>query len=67
MQSFSNELKALSQDWPSKLIAYVLMPDHFHLIVNPPDGRIREFVRYWSSLRSFYSQDDEPPSVDHGR
>ncbi|HKY28035.1 MAG TPA: transposase, partial [Pyrinomonadaceae bacterium] len=31
--------------WPCKLIAYVLMPDHFHLIVNPRDGRVREFLR----------------------
>jgi putative transposase len=42
---FLSELKTLNQDWPSKLIAYVLMPDHFHLIVNPRDGRIREFTR----------------------
>ena len=31
-------------EWPFKLIAYVLMSDHFHLIVNPQDGRIRELV-----------------------
>ena len=39
------ELKSLNQAWPSKLIAYVLMPDHFHLISNPRDGRIKEFTR----------------------
>ena len=44
-QAFLVELKTLNQDWPSKLIAYVLMPDHFHLISNPRDGRIREFTR----------------------
>jgi REP element-mobilizing transposase RayT len=38
-------LKSLNQEWPSKLIAYVLMPDHFHLICNPRDGCIREFCR----------------------
>jgi REP-associated tyrosine transposase len=42
---FLEELKTLNQNWPSKLIAYVLMPDHFHLIANPRDGRIREFTR----------------------
>ncbi len=42
---FLDELKTLNQEWPSKLIAYVLMPDHFHLISNPRDGRIREFAR----------------------
>jgi putative transposase len=44
-EEFLAELKSLNQDWPSKLIAYVLMPDHFHFIVNPRDGRIKEFIR----------------------
>ena len=44
-RAFLTELKTLSQDWPSKLIVYVLMPDHFHLIVNPRDGRIKDFIR----------------------
>ena len=44
-QAFLNELKVLNQNWPSKLIAYVLMPDHFHLICNPRDGCVREFIR----------------------
>lgn len=42
--AFLQELRDLNQKWPSKLIAYVLMPDHFHLISNPRDGRIREFI-----------------------
>jgi len=42
--SFLETLKDLNQQWPSKLIAYVLMPNHFHLISNPCDGRIREFI-----------------------
>jgi REP element-mobilizing transposase RayT len=37
-------LATIIRDWPSKLIAYVLMPDHSNLIVNPCDGRIREFM-----------------------
>jgi putative transposase len=40
--------------WPFKLIAYVLMPDHFHFIVNPQDGRIRELagvIKGGSSIR----------------
>ena len=44
-KAFLTELDTLNQDWPSKLIAYVMMPDHFHLIVYPRDGRIREFTR----------------------
>ena len=48
--AFLEELKSLNQKWPSKPIAYVLMPDHFHLISNPRDGRIKEFVGALKSL-----------------
>lgn len=49
-QSFIETLATLLEDWPCKLIAYVLMPDHTHLIVNPQDGRIREFTGKLKSL-----------------
>jgi REP element-mobilizing transposase RayT len=49
-QSFIDTLATLLNEWPSKLIAYVLVPDHFHLIVNPRDGRIREFTGKLKSL-----------------
>jgi REP element-mobilizing transposase RayT len=42
--AFLEVLHSTNQTWPSKTIAYVLMPDHFHLIANPRDGRIKEFV-----------------------
>ena len=44
-EAFLSELGRLNEEWPSKLIAYVLMPDHFHFISNPQDGAIREFLR----------------------
>jgi putative transposase len=44
-KAFLGELQTLLQQWPAKLIAYVLIPDHFHLILNPKDGRIIEFLR----------------------
>ena len=44
-KAFIEALKTLNEEWPSKLIAYVLMPDHFHMISNPRDGRIKEFMR----------------------
>lgn len=47
---FLEELHSLDQKWPSKLIAYVLMPNHFHLISNPRDGRIKEFTGALKSL-----------------
>ncbi len=43
-ESFLKTYSDLGREWPSKLIAYVLMPDHFHMIVNPKDGRIKEFT-----------------------
>ena len=43
--AFLKELKEINSSWPNKLICYVLMPDHFHLIVNPEDGRIIEYCR----------------------
>jgi len=49
-QSFIDSLATLLNDWPCKLIAYVIIPDHFHLIVNPKDGRIREFTGKLKSI-----------------
>ncbi|HWN98442.1 MAG TPA: transposase [Blastocatellia bacterium] len=40
----------LKERWPFKLISYVLMPDHIHLIVNSRDGRIRELAGALKSL-----------------
>ena len=48
--TFLHVLQALNQTWPCKLITYVLMPDHFHLICNPLDGLIREFCRDLKSI-----------------
>jgi REP element-mobilizing transposase RayT len=49
-QTFIETLATLLDEWPCKLIAYVLMPDHTHLIVNPKDGRIKEFTGQLKSL-----------------
>jgi REP element-mobilizing transposase RayT len=49
-QAFIDNLATLLSEWPCKLIAYVLMPDHTHLIVNPKDGRIKEFTGKLKSL-----------------
>lgn len=43
-ESFFEVLRTLLTEWPSKLISYVLMPDHFHLILNPRDGDIKGFL-----------------------
>jgi REP element-mobilizing transposase RayT len=50
---FLKVFRDLLRDWPSKLIAYVIMPDHIHLIVNPKDGRIREFTGKLKALSAY--------------
>ena len=49
-QGYIDVIANKRQEWPFKLVAYVLMPDHFHLIVNPRDGRIRELMGALKSL-----------------
>jgi len=47
---FLEELRGQLTKGPSKLISWVLMPEHFHLIVNPQDGDIKGFVGSLKSL-----------------
>ena len=42
-EAFLSELGRLNEEWPSKLIAYVLMPDHFHFISNPKMAQLESF------------------------
>jgi putative transposase len=49
-QAFFEVLAKLLRKWPCKLICYVLMPDHFHLILNPCDGNIQGFGAALKSL-----------------
>ena len=49
-QKFIDACSRLKEEWPFKLVAYVLMPDHVHLIVNPRDGRIIELAGALKSL-----------------
>ena len=43
-EAFLEACSTLLHDWPCKLISYVLMPDHFHLILNPRNGDITGFT-----------------------
>ena len=52
-EGFLKVFQNLLHDWPAKLIAYVLMPDHIHLIVNPRDGCIREFTGRLKGLSAY--------------
>ena len=49
-QAFLEVCADLLRSWPSKLIVFVIMPDHFHLIVNPRDGNIQGFSGALKSL-----------------
>src|SRR5438128_9175708 len=49
-EAFTEPCANLLKDWPCKLIAWVLMPDHFHMVVNPRDGRVKEFLGALKSL-----------------
>ncbi len=48
--TFFEVCSALLTDWPAKLVSFVLMPDHFHLIANPRDGNIKGFIGALKSL-----------------
>ncbi len=49
-QAFIEVCGELLRSWPSKLIVFVIMPDHFHLIVNPRGGDIQGFAGALKSL-----------------
>src|ERR1043166_7840770 len=49
-KAFIEVCAELLRSWPSKLIVFVIMPDHFHLIVNPRDGDIQGFAGPLKSL-----------------
>jgi len=49
-KAFLEVCGSLVRDWPCKLICYVVMPDHTHLIVNPRDGDITGFAGALKSL-----------------
>lgn len=49
-RAFIEVLKSLKAQRDSRLICFVLMLDHFHLIVNPQDGDIQAWMRELKSL-----------------
>ena len=65
-KAFIDVVKTVKCEWPFKLVAYVLMPDHIHLILNPRDGRIRELMASLKSL-SAKSVVSACPSFDFRR
>jgi REP element-mobilizing transposase RayT len=48
--AFLDELQSLKYKREAKLICFLVMPDHFHLIVNPRDGHIQTWISELKSL-----------------
>ena len=48
--AFLEELHSVRQRRECKLVCFAIMPDHFHLIVNPRDGDIQTWI---GELKSF--------------
>ncbi|HWX41292.1 MAG TPA: transposase [Blastocatellia bacterium] len=61
--TFLQAIQELRESWPFKLIAYVLMPDHCHLIVNPRDGRITDLTGAMKGLSARRMIDASPPDA----
>lgn len=73
-RAFLEELRLLKQRRECKIVAFVVMPDHVHLVVNPRDGRVREWMGALKSLAArrlmevwprnfFFYKEGFPPQV----
>ena len=58
---FCETLRALKEQRPFKLIAYVVMPDHCHLILNPQNGAITELTGAIKGISARRIIDASPP------
>ena len=61
--TFLKELQSLRKNHESRLICFVLMLDHFHLIVNPKDGDIQSWIGELKSLSARRLIDINPPGL----
>ena len=61
--AFLEELQAIRRKYGSRLVCFVLMPDHFHLIVNLVDGRIRSWIQELKSLTAQRLVEINPPGL----
>jgi putative transposase len=59
--AFLEELQSMRQKRDSRLICFALMPDHFHLIVNPRDGDIQSWIGGLKSLSARRLVGDSSP------
>ena len=52
-ESFIKVLRETSEGWNLKIAAYCLMPNHYHLLVQTPDGNISRCMRH---INGVYTQ-----------
>lgn len=45
-QSFLELLKESAEMWNVRIAAYCLMPNHYHLLIQTPDGNLSRFMRH---------------------
>ena len=61
--AFLEELQSIRQKHESRLICFVVMLDHFHLIVNPRDGNIKSWIHELKSLSARRLVEINPPGL----
>ena len=61
--SFLEEMQSLRRQHDSRLVCFVLMPDHFHLMVNPRDGDIQTWIGKLKSLSANRLVDANSPGL----
>ena len=61
--AFLNELQRVRREIDSLLICFVVMLDHFHLIVNPRDGNIQRWIGALKGASARVLIDINPPGL----
>ena len=61
--AFLEEIQAGRHKYESRLICFVVMPDHFHLVVNPRDGDIQNWIGELKSLSARRLVAANPPGL----
>jgi putative transposase len=60
-QVFVNLLKKSSETWSIRIAAYCLMPNHYHLLVQTPQGNVSRAMRHINEVYKQRFGADEGP------
>ncbi|HKP68915.1 MAG TPA: transposase [Pyrinomonadaceae bacterium] len=61
--AFLEELQSIRKTYDSRLICFVVMLDHFHLIVNLLDGNIKKWIQELKSVSARRLVEINPPGL----